>query len=255
MNSIRVIPVILLSKSGMVKTIKFKSPTYIGDPVNAVKILNEKEVDEIVVLDIDATKYGKEPDFQRIEEIAAEAFMPLGYGGGIKNIYQMERLFKVGVEKVIINSAIHRNSGLLMEASRIFGSQSVVASIDVKKDVFGRYQVYSNAGEKKESVELASYVSRVQDEGVGEVIINSIDRDGTMFGYDLKLIEKISRKLKVPLVVLGGAGSVVHFQEAIKAGASAVAAGSMFVFHGRHKAVLISYLSQESLNSLNNFDQ
>lgn len=247
MNLTRVIPVLLLSDSGMVKTTKFNAPVYVGDPINAVRIFNAKEVDEIVILDIDATRFGRGPNFERIEQIASEAFMPLGYGGGVKTTQQMEQLFRIGVEKVIINTAIHENPDLLREASQIFGSQSVVASIDVKKNILGRYYVYSECGKKRADWELDSYISFVQEQGAGEVILNSIDKDGTMSGYDLKLISNVSGKMRVPLVTLGGARSVEDFDDALKAGASSVAAGSMFVFHGRHKAVLISYISPDKL--------
>jgi cyclase len=249
MNQARIIPVILLSDSGMVKTKKFNSPIYVGDPINAVRIFNAKEVDEIIILDIDATRYGKGPNFERIEQIASEAFMPLGYGGGVNTTQQMERLFRIGIEKVVINTAIHENRSLLHEASKIFGSQSIVASIDVKKDILGRYNVYSRCGNKKIDIDLNSYISFVQEQGAGEIILNSIDKDGTMSGYDLKLISKVSFKLSVPLVALGGAGSVKHLDEALQAGASSVSAGSLFIFHGRHKAVLLSYISPDMLNS------
>lgn len=249
MNLTRIIPVLLLSDSGMVKTTKFKSPIYLGDPINAVRIFNAKEVDEIVILDIDATRFGRGPNFERIEQIASEAFMPLGYGGGVKTTQQMEKLFRIGIEKVVINTGIHENRSLLREASQIFGSQSVVASIDVRKDFFGRYHVYSMCGMKREDLDLNSYISFVQEQGAGEIILNSIDKDGTMSGYDLKLISNISDLLNVPLVSLGGAGSVKHFHDALKAGASSVAAGSMFIFHGRHRAVLLSYISPDILNN------
>jgi cyclase len=248
MKYARVIPVLLLFNNGIVKTIKYKNPTYIGDPINSVRIFNEKEVDEIILLDINATPNGRGPNFSLIEEIASEAFMPLGYGGGVQTIQQIERLFKIGIEKVIMNTGIH-NSRLLREASDIFGSQSIVASIDVKKDLFGVYRIYSNCGKKKETEDLISCISRVQEEGAGEIILNSIDRDGTMSGYDLNLISSISNKLIVPLVALGGAGCLEHLQNALKAGASSVAAGSMFVFHGPHKAVLISYISPSQITS------
>jgi len=250
MSTPRVIPVILLTDSGMVKTTKFSDPIYIGDPINAVRIFNAKEVDEIVVLDIDASRSGREPNFERIEQIASEAFMPLGYGGGVKTTQQMERLFKIGIEKVVINTVIHEKPSILHESSQIFGSQSVVASIDVKKDIFGRYVVYSECGKKRENSDLNSYISFVQEQGAGEIILNSIDKDGTMSGYDLKLISKVSDQLRVPLVTLGGARSVKDFDDALEAGASSVAAGSMFVFHGRHKAVLISYISPDKLNGV-----
>lgn len=242
MSLTRIIPVILISNAGMVKTVRYKSPTYIGDPVNAIRIFNEKEVDEIVVLDINATRINGEPNYCYIEEMASEAFMPLGYGGGIRSVPQMEKLFRIGIEKVIINSAIYHNPLLLKEASQIFGSQSVVVAIDVKKDFFGRYILYSNAGKNKENIDLIKFLEKIQENGAGEIIVNSIDRDGTMSGYDLDLISKIAEHIAVPFVALGGAGSVSHLEQATKAGASSVAAGSMFVFQGPHKAVLISYV-------------
>jgi cyclase len=249
MNFRRIIPVILLSDSGMIKTVKFKDPVYIGDPINAVRIFNEKEVDEIIILDTDATRQRKEPDFARLEEITSEAFMPLGYGGGIRTIQQMEKLFNIGIEKIILNTEVYKNQKLLQESAKIFGSQSVVVSIDVKRDIFGRYHVLSNGGKVKENVDLLTYISVVQDNGAGEIIINSIDRDGAMSGYDLNLISKISPFIKVPLVALGGAGVLADFDAAIRSGASSVAAGSMFVFHGPHKAVLISYVPPRQLNN------
>ncbi len=247
MNLSRIIPVILLSDAGMVKTKKFNSPTYIGDPINAVRIFNDKEVDELFIIDIDASRIGREPNFQRIEELASESFMPVGYGGGVHSIEQMERLFKIGVEKVIINSALHSNRMILSESTKIFGSQSIVASIDVKRDIFGKYNIYSKCGSIKETVDLFSFISYIQEQGAGEVVLNSIDRDGTMTGFDLKLISKVSDLFSVPFVVLGGAGCAKDLIDAFRAGASSVAAGSMFVFHGKHKAVLISYLSPKDL--------
>lgn len=242
MTRSRVIPVLLLSEAGVVKTNKFGAPVYIGDATNAVRIFSDKEADEIVILDIEASRLGRDPDFSRIEQIAAEAFMPLGYGGGVTSVQQMERLFKIGVEKIILNSAIHTHPRLLQDASRIFGSQSVVASIDVKRDLLGRQRIYSRSGTRREDVDLSGVLELVQSQGAGEVILGSIDRDGTMKGYDLDMISAAAKQLSVPLVALGGAGSIEHLDAAIRAGASAVAAGSMFVFHGRHRAVLISYL-------------
>lgn len=249
MSLARIIPVLLLSDSGMVKTKKFTLPTYIGDPINAVRIFNEKEVDEIIILDIDASRFNRGPDFDRIKEISSEAFMPLGYGGGVKSISQMERLFKIGVEKIILNTAIYEDYSLLREAANIFGSQSIVVSIDVKKDFWGRYHIYSKCGSKKQSIDLFSLISLIQNQGVGEIILSSIDRDGLMSGYDLKLISSVSSQLQVPLVALGGAGSLDDFNDALQSGASSVAAGSMFVFHGPHKAVLISYIPPKKLKS------
>lgn len=249
MISPRVIPVLLLSDTGLVKTFKFASRRYIGDPINTVRIFNDKEVDEIVIIDIDATRLKREPDFKRIEEIASEAFMPLCYGGGITSIKQMECLFRLGVEKVLLNSSIFKNKSLIHEATQIFGSQSIVISVDVKKNFLGHYHIYSESGKIKEDINLLTYISWIQDQGVGEIILNSIDKDGTMSGYDLHLISIVSKKLKVPLVVLGGAGSVNDFNNALLAGASAVAAGSIFVFHGPHKAVLISYVYPNLLSN------
>lgn len=254
MSLARIIPVLLLSDLGMVKTKKFTNPTYIGDPINAVRIFNEKAVDEIVILDINASRLNTEPNFDLIEEIATEAFMPLGYGGGITSIKQMERLFKIGVEKVVLNTSIHENKFLLHEAAKIFGSQSIVVSIDVKKDIYGRQHIYSRCGTKKEDTDLFSFISWVQDNGAGEIILNSIDRDGLMSGYDLKLISSVSNQLKVPLIALGGAGSINDFNEALRCGASSVAAGSIFVFHGPHRAVLISYISPDKITNSNCFE-
>jgi len=250
MTRSRVIPVLLLSEAGVVKTTKFGAPVYIGDPTNAVRIFSDKEADEIVILDIEASRLGRDPDFSRIEQIAAEAFMPLGYGGGVTSLQQMERLFRIGIEKVIINSAVYTCPELLKDASRAFGSQSVVASIDLKKDFFGRTKIYSRSGTRRENVDLPGIIARVQDAGAGEVILGSIDRDGTMKGYDLDTISLAAKQLDVPLVALGGAGSIEHLDSAIRAGASAVAAGSMFVFHGRHRAVLISYLGPSDIEKL-----
>jgi len=249
MISPRVIPVLLLSDIGLVKTFKFGSRRYIGDPINTVRIFNAKEVDEIVIIDIDATRLNKEPDFKRIEEIVSEAFMPLCYGGGITSIKQMECLFRVGVEKVLLNTSTFKNKSLLYEATQIFGSQSIVISVDVKKNFFGHYHIYSHSGKVKEDVNLLTYITWIQNQGVGEIILNSIDRDGSMSGYDLKLISIVSKKLKIPLVALGGAGSVNDFNIALTSGASAVAAGSIFVFNGPHKAVLISYVTPNLLNN------
>lgn len=248
MKRIRVIPVLLLQNGGLVKTIKFKKPNYIGDPINAVKIFNEKEVDELVFLDIEATKLGKEPDYNKIEEIASECFMPLGYGGGIKNIEQIKRIFAIGVEKVIINSSIHKSPELVSIAAKIYGNQSIVVSVDVKKGTFGGYSCYSHNGKNKIKQKLVDYVKHIESIGAGEIILTSIDREGTFDGYDIDLIKKVSENVNIPVVANGGASKVNDFTNAIvNGGASAVAAGSLFVYKSENRGVLINYPSQKEL--------
>jgi cyclase len=248
MQNPRVIPVLLLHDGGLVKTVKFKKPIYIGDPINAVRIFNVKEVDELVLLDIDATSEGREPNYDHIKEIVSEAFMPIGYGGGIKTLGQIEKLFNIGVEKIILNTAAFSNSALITEAANIYGNQSIVVSIDVKKDMWGDYKVYGKAGTEKQKGNLTLLLKEFQELGAGEIFLNSIDNDGMMSGYDITLIEKAVKVLDIPLVAIGGAGQINDLSAAIKAGASAVAAGSIFVFQGIHRAVLISYIKSEELN-------
>jgi cyclase len=247
MKRIRVIPVLLLHKGGLVKTIKFKNPAYVGDPINAVKIFNEKEIDEIVVLDIDASREGRGPQMQLIREIAGEAFIPLAYGGGITTIEQVKELFFIGVEKVILNYRAITHPEFITQIAQAVGSQSVVVSIDVKKNVWGSYKVYTKGGTENSGEEPIAFAQKMQNAGAGEIFLNVIDRDGTFSGYDLPLIQKMAAVLNIPLIVCGGAGSVNDFKPAILSGASAVAAGSMFVFQGPHRAVLISYPSQKEL--------
>jgi cyclase len=250
MKNIRVIPVLLMSDGGLVKTKRFLNPVYIGDVTNTVKIFNSKRADEIVILDIDASRENRRPNFTLIEKIASEAFMPLGYGGGVTSVQEIERLFKIGIEKVVLNSSIFTIDGLIKEAANRYGSQSIVASLDVKKNIFGKYEIFSNSGQRKQSKGLTETLTYIQSQGIGEVIINAIDRDGTMEGYDIKLIHQVANQISVPLVALGGAGCISHMRQAVVAGASAVAAGSMFVFHGKHKAVLINYIDQNQIDDL-----
>lgn len=251
MQRIRIIPVLLLKGNGLYKTIKFRNPKYIGDPINAVKIFNEKEVDELCVLDILATSAKQEINYKIISEIASECFMPLTYGGGINSIEQIKKLFHIGVEKVMINTAAHYNTNLIPEASAYFGSQSIVGCIDVKKSFLGKYEVYIESGSENTGINPVDFAKKLQEMGVGEILVNSIDRDGTMKGYDLDLINKISTGLDIPVVACGGAGSMYDLSLAVKEGhANAVAAGSMFVYHGKHNAVLISYPSQGEIKKL-----
>ena len=243
----RVIPSLLLRGRGLVKTIKFQNPTYVGDPINAVRIFNDKEVDELVFLDITATIENRLPQFDLIKDIATECFMPFGYGGGIHDLETAKKILKMGSEKIIINSAAG-DFNLLRDAADTFGRQSVVVSIDVKRPRFGNYQIYTHSGTKRTDMNLVQFAMAVEENGAGEILLNSIDRDGTMEGYDLELLKSVTERVNIPVVACGGAGRLEHFQQAVlKGGASAVAAGSMFVFHGPHRAVLINYPTQEEL--------
>lgn len=237
----RVIPCLLLKGNGLYKTRRFKNPIYIGDPVNAVRIFNEKEADELVILDIDASQNKKTPNYRLIEEVAGEAFMPIAYGGGIQSIDQVQRIIGSGIEKVVINSALFGSSNLISQIVDLFGSQAVVGAIDYRTSFLGKRVVYSHSGRKKQSLDPIVYAKNLTELGVGEVFINSIDRDGVMTGFDLELIKLIANEINVPLVCCGGAGSYADLQKAFDNGASAVSAGSLFVFKGKHKAVLINY--------------
>lgn len=247
MRRVRIIPVLLIDKGKLVKTVKFKKPNYIGDPVNAVKIFNDKEVDEIVLLDITATLEGREPDYEKIEEICSEAFMPFAYGGGVNSLVQVDRLFKLGIEKVVLNSVLNSNIDLVKQISNKYGAQSIVASIDVKKNLFGKYNAYSHSGNRKINSSLDEYFRKILDVGVGEIFLNSIDKDGSFTGYDLELIQKLSNSSVVPLISCGGALDLDDFKLAIENGASAAAAGSLFVYRGVQKGILINYPSQSKL--------
>ena len=247
MSRIRVIPALLIHQGGLVKSVRFGKYKYVGDPINAVKIFNEKEVDELVVLDIDATAEKRGPNLQQIREIAGEAFMPLAYGGGITTIEEIRTLIANGIEKVILNTSAHLNPSLITQAARMLGSQSVVASVDVRKNFFGNYKVYVKNGTMNTGKEPGDYARVMERAGAGEILLNSIDQEGTFKGYDTELIKRVTSQINIPVVALGGAASIKDFRTAIGYGASAVAAGSMFVFQMPHKAVLISYPSQKEL--------
>lgn len=238
----RVIPCLLLRGHGLVKTRKFKDPVYVGDPVNAVRIFSEKEVDELVLLDIDASREGRGPDYELVAEIAGECFMPVAYGGGVRSLEQVRKLIRSGVEKVVINSAACESVAVIREAADVFGSQAVVVGVDVRKTLLGGYKVVAKSASVETRLKLEEHVRNVVAAGAGEIFLNSVDRDGQMAGYDLDLIRSVTQCVDVPVVACGGAGSVDHLTQAVRdAGASAVSAGSMFVFHGRHRAVLINY--------------
>lgn len=247
MRRIRVIPVLLMQNGGLVKSERFKDHKYVGDPINAVKIFNEKEVDEIVLLDISASREKRAPDMEQIGEIVSEAFMPMAYGGGITTVQQVRQLINAGVEKVVINSAALQGWNIVREAADIVGSQSVVVCIDVKKNWLGKYKVMTQNGSTATGDDPVSFAKKAAAAGAGEIIIQSIDKDGTFGGYDLSLVRMVSTAVDIPVVAMGGAGNISDFIAAVNHGASAVAAGSMFVFQRPHKAVLISYPSQKEL--------
>jgi imidazole glycerol-phosphate synthase subunit HisF len=246
----RVIPCLLLRDGGLVKTLKFRDPKYVGDPINAIRIFNEKEVDELMVLDIGASRAGREPAYSLIEEFAGECFMPLSYGGGVRSVEQAGRLFALGVEKVCLQTAVLDDVRLAGRIAERYGSQSVVVSIDIKYDWLKRPRLYSSASGRSLDRDWLTFMRGAIDAGAGEILLNSVDRDGTMQGMDVALIERASRSSPVPLIAVGGAGSLNDIKAAIDAGASAVAAGAFFVFHGPHRAVLITYPRYQELEQL-----
>ncbi|MBL1410344.1 AglZ/HisF2 family acetamidino modification protein [Sphingobacterium faecale] len=246
----RIIPVLLVHEGGLVKSIKFKNYNYVGDPINAVKIFNEKGVDEIVILDIAATKKKQSPDLSLIKEIASEAFMPLAYGGGITSIDQVKDILYQGVEKVVFNNSALLTPRLIEETAHRFGSSSTVVSVDVKSNLFGRQYVYSDSGKVNAKLDVVEYVKNMEKLGAGEIFLNSVDRDGTYKGYDLALIKMVSAAVSIPVVACGGAKDESDLIDAINiGGASASAAGSLFVYKGVHRAVLINYPDWEDIQS------
>lgn len=248
MDPKRVIPCLLLRNSGFVKTRRFKDPVYLGDCFNTVRLFNEKEADELLILDIIATPEGRPPNFDLLHELAGECFMPVAYGGGILSLEDMRRLFQAGFEKVALNTGAVRNPRLVEEAAREFGSQSVIMSIDVRRRLLGGFEVFVKGGRQATGLDPVTLARSAADSGAGEILLTSIDRDGTMEGYDLDLVCKVANAVPIPLVACGGAGSLKDFHDAIhQGGASAVAAGSYFVFVGRHRAVLVNYPSQDDL--------
>jgi cyclase len=238
----RVIPCLLLSETGLVKTVRFSSPKYLGDPINIVKIFNEKEVDEIVFLDITATPVGKPPPFSLLEKVAGEAFMPLAYGGGIRKLSDVKTILGLGFEKVVINTAAVDDPSLLSRIADFSGSQSVVVAIDAARKFFGGCRIFTHGGRRAGRMSPAEWAGKAEKAGAGEILLNSIERDGRMTGYDLDLIRPVTAAVGIPVVACGGAGTLDDLVTVIRAGgASAAAAGSMFVFQGPHRAVLISY--------------
>jgi cyclase len=247
----RIIPSLLLHDNGLVKTVNFKSPKYVGDPINAVRIFNEKQVDELVIFDIDATVFNKEPDYLLIEKLANQSRMPLCYGGGVKTVEQAQKLFSLGIEKIALSSAVIQNPQLVKQIADRVGSQSVIVVLDIKKKLLGGYEVYIHNGKKPTGINPIKFAKELEYLGAGEIIINSIDQDGVMKGYDLTLVDKISESISIPLTVLGGAGSLLDIKTIIdKHGVIGAAAGSLFVFKGIYKAVLINYPNRVEKESL-----
>lgn len=250
----RIIPCLLVQNKGLVKTTNFKDPKYVGDPINAVKIYNEKEVDELIVLDIDATIENRGPDFEMIKNLAVECRMPFCYGGGVTTVEEAKKIISLGAEKVAISSAAFRNPNLIAEIGKAVGIQSVVIVIDLKKKGFlggGSYDIYIKNGKEKVSIKLKEFILELNKIGVGEIVINSIDKDGTMQGYDLTLVEMIRKLTEVPITVLGGAGSLEDIKNLISSfKIIGAAAGSLFVFKGKYRAVLINYPNKQEKKEL-----
>jgi imidazole glycerol-phosphate synthase subunit HisF len=249
MLAARLIPCLLLKGAGCVKTVRFRKPTYLGDPVNIVRIFNDREVDELVVLDIDAAREGRSPHLALLADLASECFMPLCYGGGVRSLEDIERLFALGMEKVAINTQAVSNPALVESAARQFGSQSIVVSIDVKSDLFGRRRVVTHGGRRSHLLDPVAHAREMESLGAGEVLLNSVDRDGTMGGYDLALIADVAATIRVPVIACGGAGCLEDAARALRAGAAAAAAGSLFSFAGPNRAVLISYPDRRDIEA------
>lgn len=248
----RVIPCLLTIDGQLVKTAKFKNPAYVGDPVNAIKIFNKKEVDEIIVLDISNDRFKNGPKLDFIQHLTNECFMPLSYGGGITQVQQIRAILKTGVEKVIINSSLQKNLSLIRHASNLFGSQCIIASVDVKKHWTGQYRPFFKSGTSNQRVDLKTYLSALEQAGAGEVILHNISREGSWSGFDLELLRLASSTVRIPVIALGGAGNINHIKEAIThGGVSAVAIGSMSVYQKKGKGRLINFPDQATLQQIN----
>lgn len=246
----RVIPCLLLRNGGLVKTLKFADAKYVGDPINAIRIFNDKEVDELMVLDITASKDKKEPNYELIEQFASECFMPLTYGGGIKTMEQAQRLFNSGIEKICLQTSVLDDLSLVKSLSDKWGSSSILVSIDVKRNWMRQPKLYSAATGKTLDKKWTDYMLEAVKAGAGEIVLNAVDKDGTMKGMDTELINEAAKILSVPLVAVGGAGSLADIKAAVDAGANAVSAGALFVFQGPHRAVLITYPKYNELIQL-----
>lgn len=242
MLATRLMPCLLMSNGALVKTVRFKDPVYVGDPVNAVRIFNQKEVDELVLLDIEATTHHRRIDYETLEKLVSECFMPVCYGGGVNTLEDMRRLFNLGVEKISLGAAAFENPDLIRQASAEFGNQAIVVTLDVKKGLLGGYSVRTHQGKKDMQINPVEAAKNMEKLGAGEILLNSIDRDGTWSGFDLKLIREVTSAVRLPVIACGGAGSLQDVRLAVsEGGASAVAVGSMAVFQGKDLGVLIKF--------------
>jgi cyclase len=246
----RLIPILLVDQNRLVKTTQFTSPKYVGDPINTIRIFNEKEVDELMIFDISASKYGREPNYELLEQMASECFMPVCYGGGISKVEQANRLFQIGIEKISLRASAINNSDFISELAKRFGSQAIVASFDIIGNNSKNYKLIEIGKDEYPQKHWMEYLKDVVGAGAGEILLTCVEREGLRNGLAIDLIQEASKELSVPLIAQGGLGSIEHAQEALLAGADAVAGGSFFVFHGKHKAVLISYPTRNALNLL-----
>lgn len=235
----RIIPCLLIDKKALYKTVNFKNPRYLGDPINTIRLFNGKEVDEIVVLDISASKEKRKPDFNFIKKLVSECFMPICYGGGITTIDDVKELFRLGIDKISFNKSLHNNLDLVKEAVKKYGSQSIVASIDFKK-VKSKYFVFSDNGTRNTKIELLDFALLMETLGIGELLITSIDNEGTYKGYD-DIVYEICKNLKIPVTVNGGASSLRDMIDAINKGVSGACAGSLFSYYGKRQAIIPNY--------------
>ena len=248
----RIIPALLIKGDGLVKGINYKNHIYIGDPINALKTFNEKEVDELLFLDITASSEKRLLDTELVKKLADECYMPFTVGGGITNINQIRSILRAGAEKVSINTAMFDNLQLIKEASEEFGSQAIVASVDYRYGWFGKRKVAFMNGKLTKNLDLIEWIKEIEEMGAGELILNSIDNDGMMEGYDLNLLKKVTSIVKIPVIASCGAGNLSHIKEALTVGGvSAIAAGSMFVFYGGKKGILINYPDAKELEEMN----
>lgn len=248
MLKVRVMPCLLLSGGGLVKTVRFRDPSYVGDPVNTIMIFNEQEVDELILLDIGASPLGAPPNWALLEEVADECFMPFAYGGGVRDVEDARRLFGIGAEKVVVNTRAHEDPAFVTRLAERFGSQSVIAGIDVRRTLLGRYEVCTRGGRERTGKDPVRWAAEMARAGAGEILLTAMDRDGTFSGYDLELTRRVSDAVEVLVIACGGAGGVEDFGRAVReGGAAAVAAGSLVVYQGRHRAVLINFPRREAL--------
>lgn len=244
----RVIPCLLLKGQGLVKTVKFKDPKYVGDPINAIKIFNDKEVDELILLDITATPENRSPNFKMIEQCAAECFMPMAYGGGVRTLDDVRQILQMGVEKVVLNTIALERPEFVREASMEFGAQAIVVAMEVKKNFFGAHQVMTQRGRQSTKLNPVEYAKQMQSFGAGELFVNAVDLDGTQNGYNASLVGSVVSAVELPVIACGGAGSLEDMRSLVhQTGVAALAAGSLFVLKGAHRAVLITYPTQDEI--------